>query len=205
MVDGLPRQNPLAHLGLGRNPVSEPGQAGVHLGLLPPRAAVNLRGEATSELRSIVAELAGCGLPLRPLDTAAKGSMAALWLGPDEWLITGPTDSVVLTAKLQRAFRGKFVTATDVSHAFAVIRLAGPNAGDVLSKGCGLDLHPRVFKPGNVAGTLLARTHVVLHQVEASAYHLYVRRSYADTLWRWLEDAGREFGVAVMDAQAGRM
>ena len=200
MVDGLPRHDPLAHFWLGRDTIAAPSDAGVHLALLPPRAAVNLRGEATSELRSIVAELAGCGLPLRPLDSAAKGTMAALWLGPDEWLITGPTDSVALTAKLQRAFRGKFVTATDLSHAMAVIRLAGPNAGDVLSKGCGLDLHPRVFKPGNVAGTLLARADVVLHQVEASAYHLYIRRSYADYLWRWLEDAGREYGVAVTGA-----
>ena len=200
MVDGLPRHDPLAHLGLARQMAAAPSEAGAQLALLPPRAAVNLRGEATSELRSIVAELAGCGLPLRPLDSAAKGRMAALWLGPDEWLITGPADSVALTAKLQRAFRGKFVTATDLSHAMAVIRLAGPDAGDVLSKGCGLDLHPRVFKPGNVAGTLLARAHVVLHQVEDTAYHLYVRRSYADYLWRWLEDAGREYGVAVTGA-----
>lgn len=199
MADGLPHNDPLAHLGLSRQGAAAPSDAGVHLALLPPHAAVNLRGEATSELRSIVAELAGCGLPLRPLDSAAKGSMAALWLGPDEWLITGPTDSVALTAKLQRAFRGKFVTATDLSHATAVISLAGPNAGDVLSKGCGLDLHQRVFKPGNVAGTRLARAHVVLHQVETSAYHLYVRRSYADYLWRWLEDAGREFGAAVTE------
>ncbi len=197
MADGLPRHDPLAHLGLGRQTVTAPSTAGVHFALLSARAAINLRGEATSELRRIVAELAGCGLPLRPLDSAAKGNMVALWLGPDEWLITGPADSVALTAKLQRAFRGKFVTVTDLSHAMAVIRLAGPNAGDVLSKGCGLDLHPRVFKPGNVAGTLLAHAHVFLHQVDESAYHLYVRRSYADYLWRWLDDAGREYGVAV--------
>ena len=203
MADGLPHHDPLAHLGLGRRIVATPGDAGVHLALLPPRTAVNLRGEATSELRSIVAELAGCGLPLRPLDAAAKGSMAALWLGPDEWLITGPADGVALTAKLQRAFRGKFVTATDVSHALAVIRLAGPNAADVLSKGCGLDLHPRVFKPGTVAGTLLARASVTLHQVAVSTYHLYIRRSYVDYLWRWLEDAGREFGVVGTDGSGG--
>ena len=181
MADGLPRQDPLAHLGLGRRMVAEPGTAGVHIALLPARTAINLRGEATSELRSIVAELAGCGLPLRP----------------HEWLITGSADSAALTAKLQRAFRGKFVTVTDVSHAMAVIRLAGPNAGDALSKGCGLDLHPRVFKPGNVAGTLLAQAHVFLHQADESTYHVYVQRSYADYLWRWLDDAGREYDIAV--------
>jgi len=39
---------------------------------------------------------------------------------------------------------------------------------------------------------------VLIHQVsDAPAYELYVLRSFADYLWRWLEDAAREYGVAV--------
>lgn len=204
MADGLPRHGPLAHQGLARRTVADAGDAGVHLALLPPRAAVSLRGEMTGEHRAIVAEQAGCGLPADALTSANMGGVTALWLGPEEWLIAGTADGVAtadgaaLTAKLQKAFRGQFITTTDLSDALRTIRLAGPNAGDVLSKGCGLDLHPRVFPTGNVARTLLARAEVILHLCAADTCDLYVRRSYADYLWRWFEDAGREFGVAVV-------
>jgi sarcosine oxidase gamma subunit len=30
------------------------------------------------------------------------------------------------------------------------------------------------------------------------AFDIYVPRSFADYLWAWLEDAGREYGVAVV-------
>jgi sarcosine oxidase subunit gamma len=121
-----------------------------------------------------------------------------LWLGPDEWLLAKDGDDTKLAARLDTAFRGHFVTVTDVSDAYTVIRLAGPAAAEVLAKGCALDTHDRVFPPGKVARSLLAKADVILHRLTADTFELYVARSYADYLWRWLEDAGAEFGVAVV-------
>ena len=40
---------------------------------------------------------------------------------------------------------------------------------------------------------------MVLHQVgQAPSYDLYVLCSFADYLWRWLEDAAGEYGLAVL-------
>ena len=43
----------------------------------------------------------------------------------------------------------------------------------------------------------IARADVILHQTGADAYDIHVRRSFAEYLWTWLEDAGLEYGVAV--------
>lgn len=198
MPDGPPRQSPLAHRAPGADAALDAGQAGASLCEARQRACIALRGAATPELRHTVAEHTGCGLPLNPHEVTAHGGMAALWLGPDEWLITGAADAPALAAALQRALRTQFASVTDVSHAWCILRLAGPSARDVLSKGCGLDLHPRLFRPGHATRTLLAQATVILRQIEDDAYDIFVRRSYADYLWRWLLDAGKEFGATVV-------
>jgi sarcosine oxidase subunit gamma len=172
---------------------------------MPFRTCLSLRGEATPEIRTILTQTAGCGLPVQPLDAARRGAIVTLWLGPDEWLIViGSEDAgsggSAFCARLEAAFRGHFVTVTDISDAWCVIRLAGPATTEVLAKGCGLDTHPRVLPPGKVARSLLAKADVILHRLKPDAFEIYVARSYADYLWRWLEDAGAEFGVAVVAA-----
>jgi sarcosine oxidase subunit gamma len=207
MAEGLPTQGALAHRGLGLRETADPGGAGVRLTSMPFRLCINLRAEATPEIRTILTQNAGCGLPVQPLDAARRGGTTTLWLGPDEWLIVtgeggggegGGGDG--FCARLEAAFRGHFVTVTDVSDAWCVIRLAGPAAAEVLAKGCGLDIHDRVFPPGKVARSLLAKANVILHRLKPETFEIYVARSYADYLWRWLEDAGAEFGVAVVAA-----
>jgi sarcosine oxidase subunit gamma len=40
---------------------------------------------------------------------------------------------------------------------------------------------------------------VLIHQVDdAPAYDVYVLRSFAEYLWLWLEDAAKEYGMAVV-------
>lgn len=198
MADGLPAQGALAHRRLVASAAAEPRGSGVHLSEMPFRPCVNLRAQATPEVRTILSQHAGCGLPVQPLEAARRGSLTALWLGPDEWLLVGGGDD--LCDRLAAAFRGHFVTVTEVGDAYCIVRLAGPAAREVLAKGCGLDIHDSVFPPGKVARSLLAKAEVILHRTAAEAFDIYVARSYADYLWRWLEDAGREFGIAVIEA-----
>ncbi len=207
MAEGLPTQDALAHRRLGLREAADPGAAGVRLTAMPFRTCLSLRAEATPEIRTILTQAAGCGLPVQPLDAARRGAIVTLWLGPDEWLIVvggggsseePDSDASAFCTRLEAAFRGHFVTVTDVSDAWCVLRLAGPAATEVLAKGCGLDTHARALPPGKVARSLLAKADVILHRLKPDAFEIYVARSYADYLWRWLEDAGAEFGVAVL-------
>lgn len=198
MADGLPAQGALAHRRLAAYAVAEARDARVWLTEMPFRVCINLRAQATPEVRTILSQHAGCGLPVQPMESARRGTLGALWLGPEEWLLVSGSDD--LRDRLVTAFRGHFVTVTDVSDAYCIVRLAGPAAHDVLAKGCGLDTHDSVFPPGKVARSLLAKAEVTLHRTAADAFDIYVARSYADYLWRWLEDAGAEYGVAVVEA-----
>jgi sarcosine oxidase subunit gamma len=142
-------------------------------------------------------------LPTEPNTSATKGSITALWLGPDEWLLTCPIDDTAFFVNsLRQALNGTHCAITEVSDGRVAFSLAGPSARDVLAKGCPLDLHPRSFTSGSCAQSLLAKASVLIHLVEddpaaGPAFEVYVARSFSQYLWAWLEDAGREYGVLV--------
>jgi sarcosine oxidase subunit gamma len=142
-------------------------------------------------------------LPTEPNTTAGRGDLVALWLGPDAWLLTCPPGALAAHSdSLRRALSDVHAATTDVSDGRVALRLAGPNARDVLVKGCPLDLHPSIFATGSCAQSLLAKTSVLLHLPDDHAqrgptFDLYVGRSFAHYVWSWLEDAGQEYGVQV--------
>jgi sarcosine oxidase subunit gamma len=165
---------------------------------------IELRGDpADRAFMAAVGRTLDLLLPTEPNTTAGLGNLVALWLGPDAWLLTCPPGAVAAhTGSLRKALADVHAAITDVSDGRVAVRLAGPNARDVLAKGCPLDLHPRTFATGSCAQSLLAKTSVLLHLLDDDAqrgptFDLYVARSFAHYLFAWLEDAGREYGVQV--------
>lgn len=209
MVESYLRQTPLSHLGLpARAAAAAPQTAGATLGESAHRCQINLRGLAINPaFTSAVRQVTGIGLPTAANTVETAGDLAALWLAPDEWLIVGPADpatagrGAALAGTLRAALSGQHAAVTDVSEARTIITVSGPRARDVLAKGTPIDLHPREFGPGRCVQTGLAGTNVILRQLDDQAsFEIYVLNSFADYLWRWLEAAGREYGVAVVAA-----
>ena len=76
------------------------------------------------------------------------------------------------------------------------LQISGRDAAVLLCKGCTLDLHPEVFAVGHCAQSGLAKAGILLAKTEEKpVFDLFVRRSFADYLARWLQHAGREFGI----------
>lgn len=146
----------------------------------------------------VSAYLAGIPLALQPNRVASMRELRTLWLGPDEWLVTAPAGVAPdLIGRLSRALAGRHATVTDLSASRAVIEIAGPQARSLLEKGCGLDLHPRAFGPGQCAQTVFAKLPVIIDQLGAAPlYRLFVRRSAARWFVEWLIDAAQEFRFA---------
>ncbi|MEM7122012.1 MAG: sarcosine oxidase subunit gamma family protein [Pseudomonadota bacterium] len=193
MVESYLRQSPLAHLGLDARVVAEPGEARLWLTERRYLTKINVRGQA---IEKEVKKATGLDLPLTPNTTSQGNGLTGLWLGPDEWLIVGPPGA---ERALVEALDGAARAVIDVSEGRTVIRLAGPMARDVLAMGCPLDLHPSVFTAGQCAQSHLARTTIILDQVDnAPVYDVYVERSQADYLWTWFERAGEAYGVAIV-------
>jgi len=128
-------------------------------------------------------------LPLEPNTWRRGGGREALWLGPDEWLVVaGPGQAPAVVAELEGALDGQHRSVVDVSAYRTVVELAGDGRFDLLAQGCGLDLHPRSWRDGRCAQTLLARVSVLL-QERQDATRIFVRTSFASHLASWLRAA----------------
>jgi sarcosine oxidase, subunit gamma len=141
----------------------------------------------------------GTHLPPVPNTWTPSGAGRAIWLGPDEWLLTSPTEAPEeLEARVRAAVLPLGGTAADVSAQRVGLRLTGPRAHDVLAKGCSIDLHPRIIPRGRSAQTTLAQASVVLLALSDAGedYLVLVRSSFAGYLADWLLDAALEFTVS---------
>ena len=126
-------------------------------------------------------------LPLEPNTAWEDGPRAALWLGPDEWLILGPPGAgPEIVAQLEAALTGTHHSVIDVGANRVAIEISGPRSKEVLSKGCSLDLDPRGgWVADRCAQTLLARVPVILHE-RSETTGILVRPSFAEYLTDWL-------------------
>jgi len=123
------------------------------------------------------------------------GDIGVLWLGPDEWLVTAPSDKGELVERLEATMAGMHHSLIDVSHGRIVLELEGVQARTVLAQGTGLDLRPRVFGAGRCAQTPLARVPVILHQIDATPrFRIFVRVSFAPYVTEWLQSTIAELG-----------
>jgi sarcosine oxidase subunit gamma len=200
MAEPYLRQSALAHRGLQRAAAEAPARTGITLSERPFRAMLNLRGDpADAGFLSAVRTAAGVELPVEPNTTRRAGSLTALWLGPDEWLLTAPAgEERVLVPAIRAALGDRHAAVVDLTESRTVIAVSGAPARDLLAKGCTLDLHPRAFKVGACAQSGLARAGALLHLVdETPTFEITILRSFADYMWVWLADAAREYGVAL--------
>ena len=146
---------------------------------VPFLAQVNLR------LDPALAERAPYPLPVEPNTAWEDGPRAALWLGPDEWVILGPPHAgTEIVAELDGALDGLHRSIVDVSANRVALEISGPRAKEILSKGCSIDLHPSMWAPGMCAQTMLGKAQVVLHE-RADTTGIAVRTSFANYLIDW--------------------
>jgi sarcosine oxidase, subunit gamma len=201
MVESYQRRSALAHFGLlaraasGGKPVG-----GVTMAEVGHRTIINIRGTASDPaFASAVQAATGVTLPSAANTVSSGGGRQILWLGPNEWWVTGADgEADALVEKLRENFMGQHATACDVSESRAILVLKGPRAREVLMRGVSLDLHPREFHVDQCAQTGLSRANVLLHLIDdAPTFEIYVLKSFSDYLWRWLEKVAQDFDLAV--------
>src|SRR5207245_3715826 len=112
---------------------------GATLRELPPALLLNLRGKAgANAFGSAVAGVLGVTPAVEPNTAATSGDIGLLWLGPDEWLVTAPTEKGELVERLEAALAGMHHSLIDVSHGRVALELDGPQARTVLAQGTSL-------------------------------------------------------------------
>lgn len=171
------RASPLAHRAADLERLAERTRGGVTAIEIPFLAQVDLRvDEATARAAALL-------VPFAPNTVLRHELRAALWLGPDEWLVVGPDGTAAsIVDELRAALHGAHASIVDVSANRAVLDLSGPSALDLLATGCTIDLHPRSWRPGMCAQTLFDRTPVLLEHLPGGGTRLSLRPSFADDL-----------------------
>ena len=183
MVDALVSQGPLDGRALPRG-------GAFTLALAPPAAHFLLRGDPL--VAANAGPAFGVAIPLAPGKAQLSGTRAALWLGPDEWLLLAPgEDAATLGPMLEAALAAMPHSLVDVSERQIGLELTGPDAALTLNAGCPLDLRDRSFPVGSATRTMLSKAEIVLWRREAQRYHVEVWRSFADYAAMFLEEAAK--------------
>ncbi|MGP4019855.1 sarcosine oxidase subunit gamma [Saccharopolyspora sp. 5N708] len=189
------RRSPLADRAAELAARSTDGPRGVRLAEEPFLTQVNLRVHAGSPAVARIEHALDLALPHHePNLVSGDEHGAALWLGPDEWLLVAPDGHAdQLIASVRTAMSDSLGSTVDVSANRTTLRLSGPMARAALEKICSLDLHPRAFTPGHCAQTMLGRTQAILWQLTPEpTYRILVRDSFANYLADLLLDATHE-------------
>ncbi|WP_163267431.1 sarcosine oxidase subunit gamma [Chelativorans alearense] len=162
---------------------------GSGIALTPTAPASRLSLRAPEASLSALSKALGLTLPRKPKTTAADGGRAALWLGPDEWLIIDEkgADLAALCAKVSALH-----SAVDISHRNTAVLVAGARAEDVLGAGCPQDLSPARFPVGAASRTVFGKAEIVLWRTGEEAFRIECWRSFSDYVFSLLEKAARE-------------
>ena len=196
MANPSQRQGALDHLGLAARAQSA-GENGIHLTVLPVPQIIELRGNWSKSFASAVHQTLGVNIPAVSPGTAKGDGLTVFWMGPDRWWLVGDDAALPSINELRQRLAAFNAAAVEIGDAFVAIEIAGQKARDVLAKGCTIDLHPRAFESGSVVQSNLAKAQITLYQFDEMAYRIFARRSFAEYLWTWLEDAGIEYGVSI--------
>ena len=141
-----------------------------------------------------------------PFGRAARdaGGTLVVGSGPGEWLLlAAPGQAPALTGHAEdiaARFPDELISATDLTHGRALIRLTGQRGDGVLAKVCGIDTGDGVTPDGAAFRTAVAAvaTDVIRHDSGGErSYLLHCERSSGAYLFGALLTAGGEFGIEI--------
>jgi sarcosine oxidase, subunit gamma len=184
MADGaLTLRSPIEGLALPAGPRFALAEA-------PPAARFILRGGEGARVACGIAF--GAEPPARLGPAGESASRAALWLGPDDWLmIADGADPAPLADMLESVLDGTAHSLVDVSHRQIGLIVSGTAAARVLNAGCPLDLDPRAFPVRMATRTLFDKAEIVLWRRAQATFHVEVWRSFALHVAGFLAEAAR--------------
>ena len=161
-----------------------------------PTIKINLRSNKR-EFSTIIGKLLSIIPPIEANTSSGNEDYSILWLSPDEWLIYSNKKTPYEQQNLleENLFNNISNTnqgsVTNVTDHWVMINLKGSKIYDLLSKSSPYDFKNFKMKKGSVAQTLLNHTDVILHNIDDNNINLFVRRSFSEDLWLWINDSAR--------------
>tara|TARA_Y100000590_G_C15502528_1_gene932184 strand:- start:425 stop:985 length:561 start_codon:yes stop_codon:yes gene_type:complete len=161
-----------------------------------PIVKINLRGKKRDFITKIGKELSIIP-PTEPNTSSGNKDLNVLWLSPDEWLLYS-NDKVKLEyinsledKLFNEISKTKLGSITNVTDHWVMINLKGAKVFDLLSTGCPFNFNEFKNSEGAVTQTLLNHIDIIIHNKNINNLNLFVRRSFANHLWLWMNDSAR--------------
>ena len=168
---------------------------GLQMNEVKPVMKLIVRGKKR-EFLSAIGKSLNMVLPTKANTSTQSEKLTALWLSPDEWMIFSNgvvkenTNSyeteTLLNKNISKLNLGAVVDVTDQ---FVRINLKGDKIYDLFQTGSPFNFNDFKVKIGSVTQTILAKIDVIIHNQNKTEVNLFVRRSFSEHLFAWMNDS----------------
>jgi heterotetrameric sarcosine oxidase gamma subunit len=154
-------------------------------------ALLQVQGAPGGEAAQIAARILG----VSSADFSPVSGPRAFALGPTEWILVDfPPNELRRRATVNLA--RLIWRVTDVTGAFASLRIQGSDAAVLLLSDIGAPSLPAAAQPGRYAKTRLGQVDILLHCISEDVYEVLVERSLVAHLETWLAAQSTRLGRA---------
>ena len=167
---------------------------GISLHVLENVRLATLLGPFNRDQHESVLSGSEANLPLEPCTWLIVDGVKVCWLSPNRWLMLVRLDDDGSSTSGFSSSLPSSINFVDSTGNYTVYSLTGPRVKRLLQKSCAYDFDESVFSTNSCVQTTFAKTQALIVGSESDQIELIVRRSYADYVYRWIEDASREFG-----------
>ena len=155
---------------------------------------LNLRGKKR-EFLSTVGKILNIILPTEANTSSSSQKLTAIWLSPDEWMIfsnniTEKDNNIYKIEEIlyNNISKKSLGSVTDVTDQFVIINLNGAKIFELFSFGSPFDFNQFKEKKGSTTQTIINHIDVIIHHKDTNNVNLFVRRSFSEHLWSWIND-----------------
>ena len=164
-----------------------------------PIMKLNLRGKKR-EFFTTVGKHLDMILPTEANTSSSSSKLTSIWLSPDEWMVISnertekDSNNYALEESLYNSIsKTNLGAVVDVTDQFVMLELEGPKVYELFSSGSPFNFNEFKKKKGSTTQTLLNNIDVIIQNKDKDLVNIFVRRSFAQHLFSWINDACKNF------------
>ncbi len=173
----------------------EKSYTGLQMKEIRPVMKLIIRGKKR-EFLSAIGKSLNLLLPTKPNTSSKSEKLTALWLSPDEWMIhsnetSNYNNNDYETENLlnKNIYKTNLGAVTDVTDQFVLINIKGDKIFNIFETGSPFNFNDFKGKKGSIIQTILAKIDVIIHNQNQNEVNLFVRRSFSQHLFSWMNDS----------------
>ena len=173
---------------------------GISIQEIPFVGKINLRGDKNDrDFLSNVGSILNIIIPLEPNTKVQNEELQAIWLSPNEWLLSYIKNDNFLDTlnKLYNQLNPEKTSVTDTSENKTIIRIQGSHSTELLKKFLVLDIDNALQNNTKVAQTIFVKIPILIVRnhldQDTQSFDIHLNRSHTNYLKDLLLDGCNQF------------